>query len=216
MSFLYAPRPYSLEEKRTAVSSIIAGATPDRDYYLLLIGAILFATSGILLDSLPVLIASMLVAPLGGPLIGLSLGFSTRNSDFFTRSLGMFICSVVITLLLGGIGGYIGHNIYGISTDRIFISFSPNYFFDIFIALISGFIAAYGHMRLKASDAITGVGIAVSLLPPLVATGIGLATSDFTLASDSFIIFISNVLAVLVAGIITFRFFGFHKINNKK
>ena len=64
MSFLYISKPYSKESKQQAVELLLENTVPDRDFYLLVLSAIILAACGILIDSIPVLIASMIVAPL--------------------------------------------------------------------------------------------------------------------------------------------------------
>lgn len=210
-SFLYAPRPFVSKDKRRAITDLLDDATPSRDFYLLVIGAILLATAGILLDSIPVLIASMVVAPLATPILAFALGLAVGDARLLARSFGMFVLSVCFALILAGIGGYAAIRIFGMSIDPVFVSFSPNVFFDVTIALISGAIAAYGLIRPKVGAAMTGIGIAVSLMPPLVASGIGVAISDVSLASRASLIFSLNVLGILAASTIVFSIFGLRR-----
>ena len=56
----------------------------------------------------------------------------------------------------------------------------------------------------------TGIGIAVSLMPPLVATGIGLFDPVNDLAVRAGSIFLLNVLGILVGSSITFWIFDIH------
>ena len=207
MSFFYQPRPYGKEAKRQAVIDLLEKTVPDRDFYCLVVGAILLAASGILIDSVPVLIASMIVAPLGYPILGLSLAIIARDSKLLLRSLGMIGISVVLALLIGG-GFSLLAKAYLAVAERVFISFFPNIFFDLFIAVVSGMIAAYGLVRSKVGAAMTGIGIAVSLMPPLVATGIGLfgQTNDLVMRAGS--IFILNVVGIIAGSVLIFLAFG--------
>lgn len=60
--------------------------------------------------------------------------------------------------------------------------------------------------------AITGVAIAVSLMPPLVAVGIGLASQDADLTGNASAIFGLNVLGILVASIAVFSMVKMRKV----
>ena len=100
MSFLYAPRPYSSENKQKAVAELLANTLPDRDFYLLVLGAIVLAACGILIDSVPVLIASMIVAPLAPPILTLSLGILAGDSRLVGRSAGMLAISIFAAVVL--------------------------------------------------------------------------------------------------------------------
>jgi uncharacterized membrane protein len=68
MGLFYAPRPFLSEDTERSIRELMEDVIPDKDFYVLVIGAILPAVCGILLDSIPVLIASMIVAPLAQPL----------------------------------------------------------------------------------------------------------------------------------------------------
>ena len=210
MSFLYISKPYSKESKQQAVELLLENTVPDRDFYILVIGAIILAACGILIDSIPVLIASMIVAPLAYPILSLGLGIIARDRKLFMRSISMFFISIVLTILVSGFFSLFVKS-YFVVAERVFISFFPNVFFDILIAVVSGAIASYGLMRSKVGSAMTGIGIAVSLMPPLVATGIGLFDPVGSLAIRAGTIFLLNVLGILAGSVSAFLAFDIHK-----
>lgn len=210
MSFLYTPRQYSRESKQQAVVELLDNTVPDRDFYILVIGAIILATCGILIDSIPVLIASMIVAPLAYPILSLSLGILSRNGKLLLRSLSMLVISMALAVVLAGFFSLFVKSYFG-AVERVFISFFPNLFFDLLIAIVSGAIAVYGLIRPKVGSAMTGIGIAVSLMPPLVATGIGLFDSSNDLAVRAGTIFLLNVLGILAGSMLAFLLFGVYR-----
>lgn len=217
MKLLYDPRPFLSESKQRAIRELVADTVPDRDFYLLVTSAVLLAVSGIFLDSIPVLIASMIVAPLAYPILLLSLAIVVRDSRLIARSITMLFASILIATIVTIATALVAMNVFGVSPEKVLISFSPNYFFDIFIALVSGFVAAYGLMRTKVGAAMTGIGIAVSLMPPLVATSIEIAALHNNLALDALTIFLLNVFGILLASSLTFAAFGFsHEYQKMK
>ena len=207
MSLLYEPRPYTKENKRQAVFELLENTKPDKDFYLLVLGAIILATSGILTDSIPVLIASMIVAPLAYPILSLGLSITTGDGRLFLRALSMLFVSMLLAILVGGLFSLFVKSYFDVA-ERVFISFYPSIFFDLLIAVVSGAIAAYGLIRSKVGSAMTGIGIAVSLMPPLVATGIGLFDPINDLAVRAGSIFLLNVAGILVGSIFIFIIFG--------
>ena len=210
MSFLYAPRPYSRENKRKAIAELLENTVPDRDFYLLVIGAIILAACGILIDSIPVLIASMIIAPLAYPILSLGLSIIARDGKLLLRSVAMLVVSMILAIIIAGLFSLFVKSYFGVA-ERVFISFFPNMFFDVLIAVVSGAIASYGLIRSKVGAAMTGIGIAVSLMPPLVATGIGLFDPASDLASRAIVIFLLNVLGILLASMATFLAFNIHR-----
>jgi uncharacterized hydrophobic protein (TIGR00271 family) len=205
MSLLYSPRPFTQESKRQAIEELLEHMVHDRDFYLLLIGAALLAAGGIFLDSVPVLIASMIVAPLVYPILGLGLGIASKDLGLMQRGLVMLItgCAVAVVVAIITTVAF-GH----VRVENIFISFSPNRYLATGIAMVAGCIAAYGLMRPKVGSAITGVAIAVSLMPPLVATGVELTSGNVTLGEDALVLFLLNVVGILFASSIVFVLFG--------
>ena len=121
--------------------------------------------------------------------------------------LGAWILAFVATF-------FFGH----VRVDPVFISFESNLYFATIIALISGFIAAYGLVRSKVGGAMTGIGIAVSLMPPLVMTGISFADGMFATTSPwhTFLVFLLNVLGILVGSMITFGLLSFRRVYRQK
>ena len=209
MKFIFASRPFSKESKREAVKALLENTVPDRDFYILILGAIILATCGILTDSIPVLIASMIVAPLAYPILSLGLSIIALDGKLLLRSAIMLVVSMILAVVIAGLFSLFVKSYFEVA-ERVFISFFPNMFFDVLIAAVSGAIASYGLIRSKVGTAMTGVGIAVSLMPPLVATGIGLFDPANDLALRAGSIFLLNVLGILVGSIITFWIFDIH------
>ena len=205
MSFLFVTRPFSAEQKRTAVRELLDAALPDRDFYLLVIGAALFALCGIALDSVPVLIGSMIVAPLAAPILALALGVAVDDMRLAWRSL---VTLVVASLVAALLTAFAANFFPPFAINGTFISFVAHPFYDILIALLAGAIAAYGHMRVKVGGAMTGIGIAVSLMPPLVAAAVALNRLNMVLVQESAIIFLLNIGGILLGSLAVFLCFS--------
>jgi uncharacterized hydrophobic protein (TIGR00271 family) len=208
MSLLFSPHPFTRESKQEAIASLQASTVYDRDYYVLLFGAVLLAIGAIFTNSIPVLIASMIVAPLAQPVLALGLGVAARDLRLVGRSLAVLGFSCVIALLVAvGITLLFG-------SERVAdtsISFTGNRDIATVIAFVSGMIAAYGLVRPRVASAITGIAIAVSLMPPLVDTGVSWITHRPDLAVDAFILFLLNVAGILAASALVFSWFGLAK-----
>ena len=91
VDYIYTTKPYSKESKRQAVGELLENTVPDRDFYILVMGAIILAACGILIDSIPLLIASMIVAPLAYPILALGLGIVAGNDKLILRSFSMLM-----------------------------------------------------------------------------------------------------------------------------
>ncbi len=198
---LYESRPITAGERARAFETLVAQTEPSREYYLLVVGAIGLALGALFLDSIATLIGAMVVAPLAYPILALGLGAAARDGRLFLRALTLLGVSLAAAVGLA----FVGTHLFGaLRIDALSITFTARPVLDFAIALIAGAIAAYGLLRPKVGGAMTGVGIAVSLMPPLVATGVYVADGFATLALDAFLIFGMNVLGIFLASVIVF------------
>ena len=208
MSFFFETRPFSAESKREAVSTLLKNTVPDRDFFLLVLGAIALAVCAIFLDSVAVLIASMIVAPLAYPILGLGLAISVGDIRLMARTIWMLVVSLFLAIALS----YGATVLFGeIRVDPLLLSFSSHLVLATVIAFVAGGIAAYGLIRPKVGGAMTGIGIAVSLLPPLAATGVYSALGQADVAMGAFVVFSLNVLGILISSILVFWLLGISK-----
>jgi uncharacterized membrane protein len=76
---------------------------------------------------------------------------------------------------------------------------APN-LFDLAVALASGAAGAYAIARKDVAASLPGVAIAAALVPPLCVVGIGLAAADMQIAGGAGLLFITNLVAIVLAG----------------
>ena len=76
-------------------------------------------------------------------------------------------------------------------------------FSDVILALASG-CAGVLAFTTGASSAVIGVMVAVALLPPLSVCGLLLGAGQFSQAIGAFLLFITNIICINLAGVITF------------
>ncbi|HEX6415901.1 MAG TPA: DUF389 domain-containing protein [Candidatus Saccharimonadales bacterium] len=194
--------------KRRAAAGLLKDTRGSLDFLVLLLGSIVIATGAIFTDSIPVLIASMIIAPLATPILAMGLGIVTGQMRLFVRSGGMLFFSIVIALVSAAILTLLFDEN---AVKDTYISFSGDKVIAVGIALVAGYIGAYGLLSKRVAGAITGVAIAVSLMPPLVATSISFVTGDTVRAAEAGILFGLNVLGILIASVIAFWQFGLKK-----
>ncbi|HSW77930.1 MAG TPA: DUF389 domain-containing protein [Candidatus Chromulinivoraceae bacterium] len=204
MSLLYERKKLSQAVKRRRIIEFVENSRPDGDYYKLLVGAILVAIGGILTDSIPVVIASMIIAPLATPILAISLGLVARDWRYAGRNIIVLIFSSLIAFVIGISVAMILKND---QVPDILISFNGNQVIAVMVAVVAGAIGASGVVRQKVASAALGVAIAVSLMPPLVATAVGLAPGGTPFAG-SLTLYVLNIIGIVVAGTIVFGLLG--------
>lgn len=171
---------------------------------LLLVLSSVVAAIGIERNNVAVIIGAMVIAPLLGPNVALSLSTTLGDMDLAKRAfkVNVFGTAVVLTVavLLGLFLG-LSPDIPGIrSRTRVGLE-------DVVLALAAGSAGTLSFTT-GLSSAIVGVMVAVSLLPPLVASGMLLGGGYNTQAMGAFLLFLTNVVCVNLAGIVTFLLQG--------
>ena len=188
-----------------------------RDKYtrfsVLLLLSTVIATGGVIADSTAAVIGAMIVAPLMTPVMAMAFGVTTGNARNMARAPA---------LILGGAAGVIGLAYFlakvapGIvdvqSNSQIVARTSPRVL-DFVIALAPGAAGAFATGREDVRDALPGAAIAISLLPPLSVVGVCLAYGALSQAWGALLLFLTNVLAILVAGSVVFGLQGFGRVG---
>ena len=176
---------------------------------LLLSGTI--ALFGLALNATAVVIGAMLVAPLLGPMLGLSLALAVGDGRLAVQTaatvslgaVGVVALAALLTLALPF------HEV----TAEILSRTRPT-LLDLVIAVASGLAGAVvtvsRETRLSAS--IPGVAIAVALIPPLAVAGFGIGTGwQWDLISGALLLFGANLGGIVLSGMLVFMLVGMHR-----
>ncbi len=173
-------------------------------YLSLILLSTLIAAFGFINNNSSVIIGAMVIAPLLGP--NLAISFSTVLGDFELEKkayLALFT-GVMLSFLLSLVMGLIFEINPELSEfqKRIFINLG-----DIVIAIASG-IAGVLSFTTGAALNLVGVMVSISLLPPLVASGLLIGGGFYLYGLSSFLLFLANFASLNLAGVITFLFQG--------
>ena len=173
-------------------------------YITMIILSSLIAGFGFATNNTAVIIGAMVIAPLLGPNIATSLGITLGDMDLAKKAgLTLLIGSALayfISIFLGLIVN-ISPQIPQINS-RIHIHYS-----DVIIAISSG-IAGVLAFTSGYAISLVGVMVAISLLPPLVSSGMLLGSGYFFYSFLALLLFFINIVSLILSGVITFRFQG--------
>ena len=155
-------------------SSFVRVDNPLRQYssfFLRLIISAVIATAGVAADSATTIIGAMLVAPLMSPMLGTALAVAVGRprqafSTFALTVLGMAMAVIVAI----GITAIIPVDVDMSTNSQVLARTSPR-LVDLIIALASGFVAALASIRSDIPDAVPGIAISASIVPPLCVVG---------------------------------------------
>lgn len=169
-------------------------------YILLIIFSAIIATLGLLTNSTAVVIGAMLIAPLFWPIMGITLSIFTTRKQLARIALVNGVLSVVVVISIAAVITWLAP--FTELTPEIRARLEPN-LMDLFIALASSVIGVVAIYYPRISSTATGVAISIALLPPLCVTGIGVAFWSWDMVSRSFLLFGTNIAAMIFAGLIT-------------
>jgi uncharacterized hydrophobic protein (TIGR00271 family) len=181
-------------------------------FWVLLVLSVVIAAGGVITDSTAVVIGAMIVAPLMTPIMGVALGVVTGDLGHIRRSLLLVAAGTAVAIglaFLMGVGASLIVN--EANNSQVAARTSPRTM-DLVVALASGAAGAFALSREKVSDALPGVAIAISLVPPLCVVGIMLANGDPGAALGALLLFVTNFLAILIAGGGVLAFMGYRRV----
>jgi len=208
----------SPDERRDVLEDLFIFGKANRRPFLirmsvLMVLSTIIATAGLLSDSAAVVIGAMLVAPMMNPVMAAAgavvMGWSSR----FYGAIWLVLLMGIGAVLLSGFITLLSPDIV-FMPGQVLARTRPT-FYDLLIALAAGSAGAYTITR-KESGAIPGVAVAVALLPPLASAGVLLVTGELELALRAVVLFFTNLVAMVLAGALTFMACGVSPASARK
>lgn len=198
--------------------TVIRESIPAFPFFFMLTASAVIATLGLLANSAAVIIGAMIIAPLMGPIIGLSYGLVAGKGALIIRALFTVITGTISTICVAIlITEMIGWKLAG---SEIVSRMRPT-LLDLGVALAAGAAAAFAYTRPGISSALAGIAIAVALVPPLCTVGIAVSLGqdmnvevgiavDYFSARGPMLLYLTNIIGIIFAGSIVF-FFRYHR-----
>lgn len=178
-------------------------------FWTMLVLSAFIATAGVLADSTATVIGAMIVAPLSVPIMGMALGTVLGRPQLFARSAVVVALGVVVVVSVGALGSlFVPDSVDLLSNSQIAGRTSPR-IVDLVAALATGVAGAVGLARRDVAAVLPGVAIAISLVPPLAVVGVCLGDQRFGLAFGALVLFLSNLVAMVLAGTVIFAAYGY-------
>jgi uncharacterized hydrophobic protein (TIGR00341 family) len=178
-------------------------------FIILLILASVVASEGILRNNVVFIIGAMVIAPLLGPNVALSLGTTLGDGALSRRALKTITAGTLVVFMFSTLIGVIFEVDIQIPelTARTVVNFG-----DLALALAAGSAATLS-LTSGLLSALIGVMVAVALLPPLVTLGMLVGSGHWDLALGSLLLFLVNLICVNLAGVVTFLIQGVRPLS---
>ncbi|KAF5835684.1 hypothetical protein DUNSADRAFT_7012 [Dunaliella salina] len=205
-------------------SVVDAGCAMTADYFSYIFVGSMIAAVGLATNNSVMIVASMLVSPLMGPILGFTYGTAIWDVVLIRRGVLAELAGVSMTVLIGFVAGLIisgwGEvpSKYDWPTDEMTSrGDKASLLVGVFFAVPSGVGVALSATQ-GGVNSLVGVAIAASLLPPVVNVGMCLAyalvgddhvhnaSMYFELAGISLSLFMLNIGIIYVVCLCVFRF----------
>jgi uncharacterized hydrophobic protein (TIGR00271 family) len=176
-------------------------------FWILIVLASIIAAAGIAADSTATVIGAMIVAPLMTPILGTMLSVALADRSNLIRSLLLVAGGGLTAIAIGWLVGLVVVNDVIAQTNSQVAGRVHPRLVDLLEALATGAVGSVALVRRDISDTLPGV--AISLVPPLGVVGFTLEAGKPDQALGAFLLFLTNVGAILGSGTVVMALYGF-------
>lgn len=189
------------------ISDLVQRTELSGSYLSSIMFANLIALLGLLTNSVAVVIGAMLISPLMGPIFSLGLAFTMGDLVLSRRALRNIAFSILLTVSVAALFTLLSP-LKG-ATHEILSRTRPNVY-DLLIAAFAGTAGALALCtRKNYLFTTTGVAVATAVIPPLSVVGYGVGTWQFGIAAGGFLLFFTNLVAIVISSDVVFYLYGF-------
>jgi uncharacterized hydrophobic protein (TIGR00341 family) len=169
-------------------------------YATMIILSSVVAAVGIINNNVTILIGAMVMAPLLGPNVALSLASTLGDAKLARNALKSIILGILLATIVSVLIGLI-QPINPLASELVMRTrVGLN---EVIVAVAAG-CAGVLSFTAAVPGILIGVTVAVSLLPPLIAFGLLIGSGQIALAFNALLLFLMNIICINLAGVATF------------
>lgn len=175
--------------------------------------AIIIASVGLNVNSIPVIIGAMLISPLMGPIIGFGMGLGTNDTTLVKEALKNLAVMVLISIIASTL--YFLISPLAMDNPTELLARTNPTIYDVFIALFGGFAGIMETSRKERGTVMSGVAIATALMPPLCTVGYGIASWNLMYAFGALYLFLINSILIALATFVTVKYLHYPVVEEQ-
>ena len=176
--------------------------------------AIIIASVGLNVNSIPVIIGAMLVSPVMGPILGFGLGLGTEDARLLKDSLKNLGVMVGISIIASSLF-FLLSPLSLINPSELLARTNPT-IYDVLIALFGGLAGIIEISRKDKGTVISGVAIATALMPPLCTVGYGISIWKGAVIFGALYLFTINSIFIALATFLAVKYFRFPAVESNE
>ena len=185
-----------------------------RSYVWLVLLSALIATGGLVADSPAIVVGSMVIAPLVGPVLTAGVGAVTGDGEMLFDSVRFQVAGLVVAVggatafgFLLGAFGFVPSGLGVTALELVSLRVAPS-IVAVTVALAAGSAAAFS-LTTEGPTSLVGVMVAAALVPAAATTGIAFVWGTPALAVGSFLLLSVTVVGINVGVWVTLRYLGY-------
>lgn len=195
---------------RAELHAAISGSA-DLSWVFVMMAALsaVVAALGLLGDNVAIVIGAMVIAPLLGPNVALSMATTLADRDLAVRAIGANVVGAGVAFAVSAVLGFLipVDPTVGEIAARTRVGMA-----DLGLALAAGSAGALAFTS-GVSATLIGVMVAVALLPPVVVFGLLIGAGHPALAMGALLLALTNIISLNLAGVATFLVQGIRPAN---
>ncbi|WP_435074723.1 TIGR00341 family protein [Halorubrum sp. HHNYT27] len=183
-------------------------------YVLMTVISAVIATAGLLLDSPATVVGSMVIAPLIGPAMSAAIGTVVDDEEMFQRGARMQVIGVLVAVAAATLFAFalrtlafVPPGFNPLELAEVSERLAPNVL--VLVVAIGAGVAGIVSLMTGVSATLVGVMIAVALIPPAAAVGIGIAFQIPRLVLGAGVIVAVNVLSINLSALVMLWYEGY-------
>lgn len=194
-----------------------AGASIRKNIYFrgpnvfILVCAIIIASVGLNVNSIPVIIGAMLISPVMGPILGFGFSLGVYDRHLLRESLRNFGVMVAVSILASTVFFLLSPLNMEHPTELLART-NPTVY-DVLVALFGGFAGILENSRKERGTVLSGVAIATALMPPLCTIGYGISILNWTYILGAAYLFLINSVFIAIATFIGVKYLGYPSVS---
>lgn len=173
----------------------------------ILIFAIIMASVGLNVNSIPVVIGAMLISPLMGPIMGIGMALGINDTALLRRSFKNLLVMTIISIV-ASTAFFLLSPLNMEQPTELLARTNPT-IYDVFIALFGGLAVIVEVCKKEKGTVIAGAAIATALMPPLCTAGYGIANGKFFYFIGAIYLYFINSAFIALATFLMVRYLKF-------
>ena len=194
-------------DKRAAAASIRKNIYFKGPNVVILACAIIVASVGLNVNSIPVIIGAMLISPVMGPILGMGLALGTYDVSLMKESLKNFGVMVGISIVAASL--FFMASPLDLDNPTELLARTRPTVYDVLVALFGGVAGMLEQARKEKGTVLSGVAIATALMPPLCTIGYGISTMNPTYIFGALYLFLINTIFIMLATFLMVKYLEF-------